>query len=146
MNYELVKATNKNIDELKYYKRDSILRFAENLSNEEKNKIEHYIDKEVPNSLNNYKIIMLNNQSIGCISIKELEDGLLLDEIYIKENYRSKGIGSSVLFNILKSNKPIFLWVYKNNIDAIRLYKKLGFLTCEETDNRYYMKHYNGLF
>ena len=65
----------------------------------------------------------------------------MLDEIFLDDEYRNKGIGSSILSKILESNDIVYLWVYKENINAIRLYKKMGFNVKEETETRYYMKY-----
>ena len=76
---------------------------------------------------------------IGSFLIKEIDEGILLDEIYIEEEYRNMGITSSII-NDLKINDNIYLWVYKENNVAIDLYKKLGFNIIEETNSRYYME------
>ena len=74
--------------------------------------------------------------------ITKNENGLLLDEIFIEKQYRNKGIGTSIIKGVVsKSNNNVYLWVYKDNIKAIKLYKKLGFLIKEETDSRYYMEY-----
>ena len=65
----------------------------------------------------------------------------MLDEIYIEKDYRNKKIGTNIIKDILKNNDTVYLWVYKDNIKAIKLYKKLGFLIKEETDSRYYMEY-----
>ena len=44
-----------------------------------------------------------------------------------------------LIFHI--DNDIIYLWVYKENVQAISLYKKLGFNVIEETESRYYMKY-----
>ena len=75
--------------------------------------------------------------------ITKNENGLLLDEIFIEKQYRNKGIAGSVLKDIISNTtKNIYLWVYKDNIKAIKLYKKLGFSIKEKTDSRYYMKYF----
>ena len=51
-----------------------------------------------------------------------------------------KTLGFPAIKNILKNN-IVYLWVYKKNTKAIKLYKKLGFNIIEETDTRYYMKY-----
>ena len=35
----------------------------------------------------------------------------------------------------------IYLWVYKNNINAISLYKKMNFEILNEMENKNYMKY-----
>ena len=45
--------------------------------------------------------------------------------------------------DILKQYAVVYLWVYKKNHKAIRLYKRLGFEVSEETETRYLMKAEN---
>ncbi len=71
------------------------------------------------------------------------DDGVLLDEIFIEEDYRNKGVGTDIITSIIFENDIVYLWVYKLNTKAISLYKKLGFTIIQETDSRYYMKHVN---
>ena len=65
----------------------------------------------------------------------------MLDEIYVEQEYRNKGIGTDIIKNVINENDIIYLWVYKENVKAISLYKKLGFNVIDETDSRYYMKY-----
>lgn len=65
----------------------------------------------------------------------------MLDEIFLETDFRNKGIGSDIINRILELNDIVYLWVYKDNINAIRLYKKFGFNIIYETDTRYYMKY-----
>ncbi len=139
MFYELESATRNNIDLLIQYKLKSIINYADNLSNEEIDKINNYVKINVPKQLNDYKIIKDKNEIIGCLLIQKHLDGILLDEIYIEENYRNKGIGTDIIKTILASNDIVYLWVYKNNIKAFNFYEKLGFLIINETDTRHFM-------
>jgi ribosomal protein S18 acetylase RimI-like enzyme len=109
-----------------------------NASSKDKEKLINYnINKELPS----YKLISLNNNIIGGVLVRKIDDGVLLDDIYIEENYRQKGIGTSIIEDIITNNKIVYLWVYKNNNKAFSLYKKLGFIIEEETPTRYYMKN-----
>lgn len=105
-------------------------------------KIDNYICESIPTLINEYKNIIYNKKIIGSILIRKIDDGLLLDEIFIEKEYRNKGFGSSIIKNyVLDSDDNIYLWVYKDNIKAFNLYKKLGFKIKEETDSRYYMEY-----
>ena len=90
--------------------------------------------------IKNYKIVCVDNKKVGCMLLKTKNDGVLLDEIYLEENYRNKGIGSNIINKIISENNIIYLWVYKLNIRAISLYRRLGFKVIQEDENRYYMK------
>ena len=139
--YELECATKNDIKLLVTYKLASILDYSHDLSEEEKEKITTYVKNAVPHQINDYKLINIHNQKVGCLLLEKYEDGILLNEIYLDKNYRRKGIGTNILTNILNNNPKVYLWVYKENINAINLYKKLGFKIIETTATRYFMKY-----
>ena len=141
MNYNLVYVTKNDISKLIEYKLKSIFDYAENLSLEEINQINDYVKSNVPKELNNYKVICIDDKKVGCLLITNKDDGVLLDEIYLEEKYRNKGIGTSIIKEILSNYNIVYLWVYKLNIKALSLYKKLGFKIINETKTRYYMKY-----
>lgn len=141
MNYILVKSSNDDVEKLIEYKKETVFKYANNLSEEEKNKINNYINNNIASEIKNYCNIVINDNIVGCLSLIDKEDGKLLDEIYLKKEYRNKGIGTDIIKNITKENNIIYLWVYKSNTKAISLYKKLGFSIIQEEKTRYYMKY-----
>lgn len=141
MNYELIKATNKDIDILIKYKLASILDYAFNIDDEEKNKIINYVKSNIPKQIDDYRLICVDKKIVGCLLLTSKDDGILLDEIYLEEEYRRLGIGSNIIKNIMNQENIIYLWVYKENKKAFNLYQRLGFKKIEETDSRFYMKY-----
>ena len=141
MKYILAKAKPDDIDLLIEYKLDSILKYAENLSEEEANRIRNYVTANIPNQINSYKVIKIEDKTAGCLLVYKFRDGVLLDEIFIKEKHRHNGIGSEIIKSILNKNKNVYLWVYKSNVNAIKLYNKLGFDVVEIENQRYLMAH-----
>ena len=145
MKYSLVDASIDYINYLKQAKSNIIYTYANNLTEEEKIKINNYIDTSIPKELKEYKIILFNNKTIGCLLIKKQNNGVLLDEIYLEESYRSLGIGTEIIKKILDINNIVYLWVYKENKKAVSLYKRLSFIIIDETESRYYMKYQKSL-
>lgn len=141
MEYELVKSSKKDINKLVDYKKKNILEYSNNLSKEEKEEINNYANITVHKYINNYQNIIIDKKVVGCILTTKEKDGILLEEIYLEEEYRSNGIGTTIINNIIKDNNIIYLWVYKMNKKAIALYKRLGFNIIDETETRYYMKY-----
>ena len=141
MEYKLSKSTDEDINRLIEYKKRTIYEYAKDLSDEEINKINNYVVSEVPKLINDYCIIIVDNKIVGCLLLTNKDDGKLLDEIYLEEEYRNKGIGTDIIKDILNNNDIVYLWVYKENEKAISLYRKLGFNIIEETESRYYMKY-----
>lgn len=145
MNYELRKATKVDKELLIFAKEKSILDFAKDISQEELFKIKNYVNTTIPKQLKDYKVITINNESIGCLLIEKYKDGILVNEIYLNKDYRGQGIGTNILTNVLSKNSKVYLWVYKENVKAINLYQKLGFKIKEETETRYFMVYNKNL-
>jgi len=140
--YELLNASINDIERLKKYKQKNIFEYAKDLDDLEIEKINNYVNETIPKEVDEYKNIVLNKKIIGSFLLTKNGEDLLLEEIFIEEQYRNKGIGESVLRYILSNiNNNVYLWVYKDNIKAIKLYNKLGFNIKEETDTRYYMEY-----
>lgn len=140
--YKLENASIKDIERIKKYKLNTIFEYAKDFDKEEVEKINNYVNKTISNQIFEYKNIVLNNIIVGSFLITKNENGLLLDEIFIEEQYRNKGIGTSIIKDVVsKSNNNVYLWVYKDNIKAFNLYNKIGFNIKEETDSRYYMEY-----
>lgn len=141
MNYNLINATSNDIDYIKKSKLYNIFTYADDLPKDEIMRINNYVDEHIPVEITDYKIIMCSNDRVGCLLVTKKDDGVILDEIYLEEEYRNKGIGTDIIKNILKINPIVYLWVYKKNIKAISLYKKMKFKIINKTENRYYMKY-----
>jgi ribosomal protein S18 acetylase RimI-like enzyme len=79
--------------------------------------------------------MMVDEKAIG-LMIVVLQNGEELAEIsaiYLLENYSGKGYGKLLLnwgLDRIKElgYKNVFLWVLKENLNAIRFYERLGFL------------------
>ena len=140
MKYTLIPYEKNNIDLLINYKLETIFEYASNLDKEEIDKINNYVYKQVPKQLNNYKMIVVDDKIIGSVLLESVDNKKILDEIYIIKDYRNKKIGTNIINEILKTNKPLHLMVYKNNIKAINLYKRIGFNIEDETETRYFIK------
>lgn len=141
MKYELIKSDVSDIERLIKYKKNTIYEYADDLSDEEITRINNYVENNVPKLLDNYSNIVVDGKVVGCLLVTLENDGVLLDEIFIDEEFRNKGIGTSIINNILNNNDIVYLWVYKKNVKAIALYKRLSFNVVSETDSRYYMKY-----
>ncbi|KKN01605.1 hypothetical protein LCGC14_1126110 [marine sediment metagenome] len=83
------------------------------------------------------KIVRQLKNNIGCISILEEDNLYCLSLVEILPKYQNQGIGTSLIKELLstakKQNKPVYLQVLKTNKKAQNLYKRLCFLTEEET-------------
>lgn len=92
-----------------------------------------------------YSIIQKSGKDIGCLSVEEQSEKIILNIIEIHPKYQNKGIGSSLIRNLIRKGlydkKPIELQVLKMNQRALKLYKTLGFTLRGETETHYQMVH-----
>ena len=141
--YILVRAAKKDIPRLIKYKKDIIHMYNKDLSEDEKNKINEYVTNSVSEMFKDYYNIVFDDKIIGSILLKDIQEGKLIDEIYIEKEFRNNGIGTDIIMKVVKksNNKNIYLWVYKENIKAVSLYKRLGFKIIDQTESRYYMEY-----
>lgn len=116
-----------------------IVRFKDVLE-EEKDAINDYIYSNFDKNFDSYQIIEEDGKKIGYVCYYNYEDGVLLDEIYIIDDYRNKGIGGNIIEKLVKESN-VYLWVYKDNVKAISLYEKLGFKELDSTETRLFMKY-----
>ena len=141
MMYKLIKASKKDIPRLIRYKEGIIYMYSKGLSGEEKENINEYIITSVNETLKDYYNILFDDKIIGSILVKDIQEGKLIDEIYIEKEFRNNGIGTDIIKKLIENNESIYLWVYKDNAKAVSLYKRLGFKIIDETESRYYMEY-----
>ena len=139
--YKFVKSSKKDIPRLVQYKKDIIYMYIKCLSGEEKENINEYVITSVNEIFKDYYNIIIDDKIIGSVCIRDLENAKLLDEIYLEKEFRNKGIGTDIIRKIIENNESVYLWVYKENIKAVLLYKRLGFKIIDETEFRYYMEY-----
>ncbi len=141
IDYKLRKAKNEDKELLISYKLATIFAYANNLDKKEIDKINNYVLESIKEEINDYKVIEIDSKVIGSLLVRNENNEVLLDEIYIEDKYRGLGIGSKLIREILSKHSVVYLWVYKENAEAIKLYSSLGFKVIEETETRYRMKY-----
>ena len=93
----------------------------------EANKLQKYISQ--------YYCILCEGEKAGYVRFYQNGNRMEIDDFYIFKEFRGKGIGTQVLRKLKQAtNKPIILYVFKNNFGAINLYQREGFEFKEEVD------------
>ena len=107
----------------------------ENLENIDYEYVLRWISLKIEKNIHEYTSIYLFDQLVGYYRFHEVEDKMELDDFFVIEEYRNKGIGTAVLKQLIQTNKTIFLYVFVKNIHAIRLYERFGFKIIEYIHN-----------
>ena len=100
-------------------------------------KFRHYFE------LDEVQIIMVDGADVGWLQISETEHAINLDQVYLLEDFRARGIGSQLIQDLLATakseKKPVLLSVVRNNV-AVTLYQRLGFRITEEEGYKLHMR------
>ncbi len=93
----------------------------------------HAMKNQIENENYTYYFIIQNGQKAGYFGISDKKDYLFLSKLYIKKDFRHKGIGTQAFEEIkrLANGKKVQLTVNKQNINSINAYKKWGFKTID---------------
>lgn len=110
--------------------------------------VKDYFVNVIKNKDNILLLYKEGNNSIGYVFAKRVDDGYLLDGLYVDISFRNKEIARKLLNEIIKEinllgKYKIFINVLKENIVAYNLYKNLGFIIKEEDKLKYYMFYEN---
>jgi len=116
-------------------------------SNEHLDEIIKISDKkdilESDNPFSKYLVYIDNNEVIGFCYYYDIYEKLDIAYIFVREDKRNNNIASKLLDYLINDNKNkenITLEVNENNIGAINLYKKFGFVEVAKREG-----YYNGI-
>lgn len=92
-----------------------------------------------------FKIILLNNVSVGRLYLWETENQIRIVDISLLPESTGKGIGSKILNSLIQQSeqlgKKLNIHVEYYN-PALRLYERLGFEKTDDTGMYFFMERY----
>ncbi len=87
-----------------------------------------WMERKTTRFIHEYRKVSLDGVVVAYYRLAEHEGEVELDDFYVLEEYRDKGIGSMIMERILKSiSCPIKLYVFNENNGAMRFYTRYGF-------------------
>ena len=84
--------------------------------------------------------MLVDGLAVGLLRVSESESAVFIDQVEIVPDYQGQGIGTSLINNLLALGRPVELGVLKVNVDARRLYERLGFRVTGDTETHYHMR------
>ena len=135
-------ATKKDIDVITSIKLVTMIDdfMDKKLSHEERKKIEEAIKKEIKDNFDKYQIVYVNKKRAGVYITVPYKNGVMVDEIYLFDEYRNKGIGTSIINSIRDNNHFTYIWLYQDNKDMYRFLKRMGFVDYERNNRLIIMR------
>jgi len=83
------------------------------------------------------------DEIIGVMGIQDKEDVVLIRHAYVRTMRRNRGIGTTLLLNLIKdSRKPVLIGTWKAAHWAISFYEKNGFSMVDEEEKNRLLKKY----
>ena len=97
------------------------------------------IEKEILSDTDSVYNYMDNDKVLGYLEIRLVDGVIDIMNLFVNEENRKQGIATSLMEEMFKKENysRIMLEVNENNIEALRLYNKLGFKEISLRD-RYY--------
>ena len=96
-------------------------------------KVLSWMEKKIHSEIFNYTCVRLNGEKVAYYRLDLSQNPGELDDFYVMPAYQGRGIGTRILEILLKDLKiPVFLYVFKENLPAVRLYEKAGFVHRED--------------
>ena len=90
-------------------------------------------------------IIEVEGEKVGMLQLAETNDALEVREIQIDPRHQNRGVGSSVLRDVISGarahGRDVRLSVGLKNEAAIRLYERLGFLSAGRSETHLHMRY-----
>lgn len=108
---------------------------------------EEYQRNEFESDFNMYdfRIVVLDDESVGFVQTKENEYRINITEIHILPGYQGKGLGSLIINDIneraARNGKYVSADCFIANERACNLYRSLGFSLMEKTSTHYIFQY-----
>ena len=90
------------------------------------------------------QVILANGTPVGMLEVEYRPDQLFIANIQVRPSAQRRGIGSIIINQLVaqgrSTKQPVTLQVLEVNVDALRLYERLGFVITERTPPHIQMK------
>jgi GNAT superfamily N-acetyltransferase len=112
----------------------------EDISAIDYDKVISWVLNKICKNISDYQCVFLKGTKVGYYRLCKEAEQTELDDFYILPPFRGQGIGTAVLQHCIDTtNTPMFLYVFRKNLGAIKLYARKGFSVSEEAGKTRYI-------
>jgi GNAT superfamily N-acetyltransferase len=92
-----------------------------------------------------YRLIVADGRRAGILVVENRPAEVFLARIFLLPDFQRRGIGSVLVRQLIDraaaERKPLRLRVLRVNVDARRLYERLGLILTASTSDHHYLEH-----
>lgn len=115
----------------------------EDLASIDYDKVLRWVRRNLEQNLSFFTRIYWDGKLAGYYCLLPNDGKMELDSLFVLSPFRGRGIGTAVLKKCqAETPLPIFLYVFRRNIQALSLYERLGFQTVKEVGSTRYIMEY----
>ena len=142
MNVTFAPALEEDIPHIFQLNKDLIHRY-EDLASIPYEKVLGWVEQNIRKQLPYFRRILADGNLAGYFCLCPAEGKWELDSLFVFPEYQNRGIGTEVIRHCQnQSDKSLFLYVFKENHGAFRLYQKCGFRIIKEARTTAYIMEY----
>lgn len=105
-------------------------------------KVLNWVGKNLEHNLPSFTRIYQDGILAGYYCLSSDNGKMELDSLFTFPESQGQGIGTAVLKKCMEESEvPVFLYVFKKNIRAFELYRRMGFRVTKEMKTRYIMEY-----
>ena len=96
-------------------------------------KVMDWMQRKIAQHIDSYTCVYAGGQKVAYFSLSVAPKQAELDDLYVLPEFRKQGIGTAIVKHcVAKTEKPLYLYVFKDNAQAIKLYSRNGFSIAED--------------
>ncbi len=100
----------------------------------------HWVRRNIERTLPHFHRVMWNGELAGFYALIPGNDKWEIDSLFVLPAFQNRGIGTKILKSCQDASPvPLFLYVFRENIRAMDLYKRMGFEITQEVGNTRYI-------
>ena len=100
----------------------------------------NWVRHKIETAIHSYTRVYADGIHAGFYRFIPAGDRMELDDLYIFPEFQRRGIGTRIIETCCnETEKPVMLYVFVRNIDAWKLYQRLGFEIYETVKNTRYI-------
>ena len=104
----------------------------EDISSIDYDRVLAWVRNHIEQNIHAFSRVLHQEELVGFYCMLVSEEAAELDSLFVLPPFQNQGIGTAILEHCQHNASSLFLYVFRNNTGAIRLYQRCGFQISEE--------------